>query len=68
MSEGFCAMMFLFGKPIAEPSSSPGEVAMAQWEAPSPTLLPLILRYSFVVLSTANRTRFNAFSKMMLGR
>jgi hypothetical protein len=61
-------MMFAFGKPVAEPSSSPGEVAMAQWEAPSPTLLPLILRYSFAVLPIANRTRFNAFSKMKLGR
>jgi hypothetical protein len=24
---------------------------MAQWDAPSPTLFPLILRYSFAVLS-----------------
>ncbi len=61
-------MMFPFGKPVAEPSSSPGEVAMAQWETPSPTLLPLILRYSFAVLSVANPTRFNPFSKMKLGR
>jgi hypothetical protein len=61
-------MMVPFGKPVAEPSSSPGEVAMAQWDAPSPTLLPLILRYSFVVLSIANRSRFSPFSKMMLGR
>jgi hypothetical protein len=41
---------------------------MAQWGAPSPTLLPLILRYSFAVLSTANRTRYNPFSKRKLGR
>ena len=41
---------------------------MAQWEAPSPTLLPLIRRYSFAVPPIANRTRFNAFSKLMLGR
>ena len=41
---------------------------MAQWDAPSPTLLPLILRYSFAVLSTAVRTRLNPFSKMKLGR
>ncbi len=61
-------MMFLFGKPVAEPSSSPGEVAMAQWDAPSPTLLPLILGYSFAVLSIANRTRFSPISKMKLGR
>ena len=61
-------MMFLFGKPVAEPSSSPGEVAMAQWDAPSPTLLPLILRYSLAMLSTANRTRFNPLYKMKLGR
>jgi hypothetical protein len=60
-------MMFPCGKAVAEPSSSPGEVDMAQWDAPSPTLLPLILRYSFAVLPIANRTRFNAFSKMMLG-
>jgi hypothetical protein len=25
---------------------------MAQWDAPSPTLLPLMLRYSFAVLSS----------------
>jgi hypothetical protein len=61
-------MMFVFGKPVAEPSSNPGEVAMAQREAPSPTLPPLITRYSFAVLPIANRTRFIAFSKMMLGR
>jgi hypothetical protein len=61
-------MMFAFGKPVAESISSPGEVAMAQWDAPSPTLLPLILRYSFAVLSIANRTRFYPFSKMKLGR
>jgi hypothetical protein len=41
---------------------------MAQWDAPSPTLLPLILRYSFAVLSITNRTRFYPFSKMKLGR
>ena len=41
---------------------------MEQWDAPSPTLLPLILRPSFVVLSLANRTRFDPFSKMKLGR
>jgi hypothetical protein len=68
MSEGFCAMMFVFGKPIAEPSLSPGEVAMAQWEAPFPTLLPLITRYSFAVLPIANRTRFNPLSKIKVGR
>ena len=61
-------MMFLFGKPVAEPNSSLGEVAMAQWDALSPTLLRLILRYSFALLSMANRTRFNPFSKMTLGR
>jgi hypothetical protein len=60
--------MFPFGKPVAESNSSPGEVAMAQWDAPSPTLLPLILRYGFAVLSTANRTRLNPFSKAKLGR
>jgi len=41
---------------------------MAQWEAPFPTLLPLITRYSFAVLPIANRTRFNPFSKIILGR
>ena len=41
---------------------------MAQWDAPSPTLLPLILRYGFAALCTANRTRFYPFSKMKLGR
>jgi len=41
---------------------------MAQWDTPSPTLLGLILRYSFAVFSVANRTRFNPFSKMTLGR
>jgi len=41
---------------------------MVQWDALSPTLLPLILRYSFAVLPTANRTRFYPFSKMKLGR
>jgi len=61
-------MMFPFGKPVAEPISSPGEVAMAQWDALSPTLLPLILRYSLAMLSTANRARLNPFSKMKLGR
>jgi len=61
-------MMFPFGKPVAEPISSSGEVAMAQWDAPSPTLLPLILRYGFAALCTANRTRFYPFSKMKLGR
>ena len=61
-------MMFPFGKPVAEPNSSLGEVAMAQWDAPSPTLLPLILRRSFALLSLANPTRFNPFSKMTLGR
>jgi hypothetical protein len=61
-------MMFPFGKPVAEPNSSLGEVAMAQWDALSPTLLRLILRYSFALLSMANRTRFNPFSKMTLGR
>jgi hypothetical protein len=61
-------MMFAFGKPVAEPNSSPGEVAMAQWDAPSPTLLPLILRYSFAFLPTANGTRFNPLSKMKVGR
>jgi hypothetical protein len=61
-------MMLPFGKPVAEPNSSPGEVAMAQWDALSPTLLPLILRYGFAVLLTANRTRFNPLSKMKLGR
>ena len=41
---------------------------MAQWDVPSPTFLPLNLRYGFAVLSTANRTRFNLFSKRKLGR
>jgi hypothetical protein len=41
---------------------------MAQWDAPSPTLLPLILCHSFALLSLANCTRFNSFSKMKLGR
>jgi hypothetical protein len=40
---------------------------MAQWDAPSPTLLSL-LRYSFAVLSIDGRTRLNAFSKMKFGR
>ncbi len=40
---------------------------MAQWDASSPTLLPLILRYSFAVLPV-DRTRFNPFSKMKFGR
>jgi hypothetical protein len=41
---------------------------MAQWDAPSPTVLPLILRYSFAVLSVADHTCFNPFSKMKFGR
>ena len=41
---------------------------MAQWNVPSPTLLPLILRYSFAVLAAANRTRLSPFSKMKFGR
>ena len=44
-------MMFPFGKPVAEPSLGPGEVAMAQWDTLFPMLLLLILRYSFAVLS-----------------
>src|ERR1700676_540427 len=56
-------MMFPFLKPVAEFSSSPGEVAMAQWDAPSPTLLPRSLGHSFALLYLANRTRFNPSSK-----
>ena len=41
---------------------------MAQWDAPSPTLLRLILRYGFAVLSVADRTRFNKFSMRKFGR
>ena len=41
---------------------------MAQWDAPSPTLLPLTPRYSFAVLFLSNCNRFNPFSKMKLGR
>jgi hypothetical protein len=41
---------------------------MAQWDARYPTLLPLILRLQFCGSVLANRTRFNSFSKMKLGR
>ncbi len=41
---------------------------MAQWDAPSPTLLLLIVGYSFAVLSVRDRTRFNPFHKMKSGR
>jgi hypothetical protein len=40
---------------------------MAQWDAPSSTLLSL-LRYSFAVLSVVDRLPLNAFSKMKFGR
>ena len=40
---------------------------MAQWNAASPTLLPLIRR-SFAVLSVAERTRKSKFSKMKYRR
>jgi hypothetical protein len=39
---------------------------MAQWDAPSPTLFPLILRHSFAVVG--DRNRFNPFSTMKFGR
>ena len=40
---------------------------MAQWDAPPPTLFPLILRYSFAVLS-AIAPALTPFSKMKYGR
>jgi hypothetical protein len=40
---------------------------MAQWDAPSPTLLTHILRYSFAVLSVLARAHINPFSKMKYG-
>jgi hypothetical protein len=40
---------------------------MAQWDPPSPALFPLVLRYSFAVLS-AIRSRLNPLSKMYFGR
>ncbi len=36
---------------------------MAQWNVPSPTLLPLILRYSFAVLSVAIAPALTRFPK-----
>ena len=39
---------------------------MAQWDAPSPTLFPLILRNSFAVVR--DRNRFDPFSTMKFGR
>jgi hypothetical protein len=39
---------------------------MAQWDAPSPTLFPLILRHSFAVVR--DRNRFNPFSAMKFER
>jgi hypothetical protein len=41
---------------------------MAQWDAPSPTLFPLILRYSFALLSADHRNRLSPFPKMKFGR
>jgi hypothetical protein len=41
---------------------------MAQWDAPSPTLFPLILHYSFAVLFVAIAPAFDPFSKMKFGR
>jgi hypothetical protein len=41
---------------------------MAQWDALSPTLLPLIPRYSLAVQSAAEHTRTNKFSRMKFGR
>jgi hypothetical protein len=41
---------------------------MAQWDAPSPTLLPLILRYSSVVLSAEIAPALTRFSKTNFGR
>ena len=45
----------------------PGEVSHGAVER-SILLLPPILRYSFAVLSSADRTRFNTFSKMKFER
>jgi hypothetical protein len=41
---------------------------MAQWDAPSPTLLPLMLRCSFAVLSSAMAPALILISKMKFGR
>ena len=40
---------------------------MAQWDAPSPTLFPLILRYSFAVLS-AIAPALGCYPKREFGR
>jgi hypothetical protein len=41
---------------------------MAQWDAPSPTLFPLILHYSFAVLFVAIAPALTRFSRMTFGR
>jgi hypothetical protein len=57
-------MMVPFGKLVAEPSSDAiqARYAMAQCDAPSSTLFPLMLCYSFAVLSAIAPAL--AFSKM----
>jgi hypothetical protein len=47
---------------------NPGKVSHGAVERSIPKLLPLVPRYSFAVLSAAERTRFNKFSKMKFGR
>ena len=61
-------MMVLFGEPVAEPSSDAIQArqAMAQWDAPSPMLLPLILRYGFEVLG--DRMHVTPFSEVKCER
>ena len=48
-------MMFTSEKPVAEPNSDAIQARQSkvQWDAPSPTLFPLILHYSFAVLFVA---------------
>jgi hypothetical protein len=41
---------------------------MAQWDAPSAKVLPLIPRSSFAVLTAAEPARLYKFSKMKFGR
>jgi hypothetical protein len=41
---------------------------MAQWDALSTTLQPLILRYRFAVLSATNGNHVDPFSTMKPGR
>ena len=58
-----------FGKLFAEPSSEAiqARYAMAQWDAPSPTLFPLNLRYRLAV-SSAIAPALTRFPKMKFGR